>query len=64
MTDEPAIAPKSAPDPGSDSAAKAPDKPPPRRKLLEQTPGEVGGKDGPEPTRHGDWAHKGIVSDF
>jgi len=27
-------------------------------------PPEVGGKDGPEPTRYGDWAHKGRVSDF
>ena len=27
-------------------------------------PGEVGGVKGPEPTRYGDWAHKGRVSDF
>ena len=27
-------------------------------------PGEVGGTSGPEPTRYGDWAHKGRVSDF
>jgi 3'(2'), 5'-bisphosphate nucleotidase len=27
-------------------------------------PGEVGGTKGPEPTRYGDWAHKGRVSDF
>lgn len=25
---------------------------------------ELGGKEGPEPTRYGDWAHKGRVSDF
>lgn len=27
-------------------------------------PPEIGGKEGPEPTRYGDWAHKGRVSDF
>lgn len=25
---------------------------------------EVGGRDGPEPTRYGDWERKGIASDF
>lgn len=25
---------------------------------------EVGGRDGPEPTRYGDWEKSGIVSDF
>ncbi|WP_020175062.1 DUF1674 domain-containing protein [Methyloferula stellata] len=25
---------------------------------------EIGGRDGPEPTRYGDWEVKGIVSDF
>jgi hypothetical protein len=25
---------------------------------------EIGGPDGPEPTRYGDWERKGIVSDF
>jgi len=32
--------------------------------VLEQPPGEVGGTAGPEPTRYGDWSHKGIASDF
>ena len=27
-------------------------------------PVEFGGRDGPEPTRFGDWERKGIVSDF
>ncbi len=27
-------------------------------------PEELGGRDGPEPTRFGDWEKKGIVSDF
>jgi hypothetical protein len=25
---------------------------------------EIGGTEGPEPTRYGDWENKGIVSDF
>lgn len=29
-----------------------------------QMPKEIGGTDGPEPTRYGDWEHKGITSDF
>jgi hypothetical protein len=27
-------------------------------------PKEVGGPEGPEPTRYGDWERKGIISDF
>ena len=27
-------------------------------------PRELGGRDGPEPTRFGDWEKKGIASDF
>lgn len=27
-------------------------------------PSELGGRDGPEPTRFGDWEKKGITSDF
>ncbi len=27
-------------------------------------PPELGGRDGPEPTRHGDWEKNGIISDF
>jgi len=30
---------------------------------AEKSP-EVGGQDGPEPTRYGDWEKGGIVSDF
>lgn len=29
-----------------------------------QMPTELGGRDGPEPTRFGDWEKKGITSDF
>jgi hypothetical protein len=31
---------------------------------LAQAPGERDGRDGPEPTRYGDWEKKGIISDF
>ncbi|MEM7240682.1 MAG: DUF1674 domain-containing protein [Pseudomonadota bacterium] len=30
----------------------------------EEMPKELGGRDGPEPTRFGDWEKKGITSDF
>jgi hypothetical protein len=29
-----------------------------------KAPKEVGGRQGPEPTRYGDWEKKGIASDF
>ena len=32
---------------------------PPKKKKK-----EIGGADGPEPTRYGDWEKKGITSDF
>ena len=36
-----------------------------RRATPEVTlPREVNGRDGPEPTRFGDWEKKGITSDF
>jgi hypothetical protein len=37
-----------------------PAKPPPKPAL----PKEIGGAPGPEPTRYGDWQHKGRVTDF
>jgi hypothetical protein len=27
-------------------------------------PKEIGGRNGPEPTRYGDWERNGIISDF
>lgn len=30
----------------------------------EPRPAERGGRDGPEPTRYGDWERKGIATDF
>ncbi|HXF53720.1 MAG TPA: DUF1674 domain-containing protein [Hyphomicrobiaceae bacterium] len=39
-----------------------------RRRLKEQTakaaPREIGGRDGPDPVRYGDWEKNGIASDF
>ena len=35
-----------------------------RLSLVKQPAGEIGGAEGPEPTRYGDWAHNGRVSDF
>ncbi|GAA0552122.1 hypothetical protein FHS83_001450 [Rhizomicrobium palustre] len=38
-----------------------------RRKQAEAAPAlppERGGRNGPEPTRFGDWEKKGIISDF
>ncbi len=34
------------------------------RKGESDRPTELGGRDGPEPTRFGDWEKKGITSDF
>ena len=34
------------------------------KKKVAPQPKEVGGQDGPEPTRYGDWEKKGITSDF
>ncbi|PTQ70223.1 DUF1674 domain-containing protein [Celeribacter persicus] len=39
-----------------------------RRKAREETvkamPTELGGRDGPEPVRYGDWEKKGLAIDF
>jgi len=32
--------------------------------LKAEQPKEVNGRNGPEPTRFGDWENKGIASDF
>jgi hypothetical protein len=39
--------------------------PPPEKPVpAPALPKEIGGVDGPEPTRYGDWQHKGRVTDF
>jgi hypothetical protein len=35
-----------------------------RAEKTPPLPREIGGRDGPEPTRYGDWENKGIASDF
>jgi hypothetical protein len=35
-----------------------------QRESVPPRPEELGGRDGPEPTRFGDWEKAGIVSDF
>ena len=37
-----------------------------RRAKLEsnEAPKELNGRDGPDPSRYGDWENKGIASDF
>jgi hypothetical protein len=42
-----------------------PAKPAPTKDMPPQDmPKEIGGAPGPEPTRYGDWQHKGRVTDF
>jgi hypothetical protein len=35
-----------------------------RQRAQSENPKEIAGRDGPEPTRYGDWEVKGIASDF
>ncbi|WP_370676412.1 DUF1674 domain-containing protein [Pleomorphomonas sp. PLEO] len=35
-----------------------------RRAAIESRPKEIGGRNGPEPSRYGDWEVKGIAADF
>lgn len=39
-------------------------KTPPAAPRPSAMPKEIGGPEGPEPTRYGDWAFKGRVTDF
>lgn len=50
----------------ADAAARALAEAEARRAEAEAPalPKELGGRDGPEPTRFGDWEKNGIVSDF
>tara|TARA_R110002096_G_scaffold436105_1_gene668065 strand:- start:68441 stop:68599 length:159 start_codon:yes stop_codon:yes gene_type:complete len=43
---------------------KTTEKSPADNAKQEATPKELGGRDGPDPVRYGDWENKGIVSDF
>jgi hypothetical protein len=35
-----------------------------RRAAGPKTPKEIGGRDGPDPTRYGDWEKDGLACDF
>jgi hypothetical protein len=35
-----------------------------RKAAAKEMPTELGGRDGPEPVRYGDWEKKGIAIDF
>jgi len=35
-----------------------------KRRIVNPETGEIGGPQGPEPTRYGDWERKGRVTDF
>ena len=61
MDDEETIA-KRIEEAGKRAAAEAEE----RRKLAEgkALPPELGGRDGPEPVRYGDWEKKGLAVDF
>ena len=49
-----------------DAAARALKEAAERKKTnaARELPPELGGRDGPEPTRYGDWEKDGVVSDF
>jgi hypothetical protein len=49
--------------PGSPPADAAPEPPPPATAPVER-PREIGGRDGPDPTRYGDWEKGGRCIDF
>ncbi len=50
---------RAAETPASANEAGKPAEPTPAKE-----PREIGGAPGPEPTRYGDWQHKGRVTDF
>lgn len=39
-------------------------KSPLKDEKAENTPKEIGGREGPDPVRYGDWENNGIASDF
>jgi len=51
-------------DTATEPVAKAADLKPAKPIVRKPRPKEIGGVDGPEPTRYGDWEHKGRCTDF
>ena len=69
MTESPEIRPDQAPEEKRDlppAALRALAEAEERRKNAkgQDMPTELGGRDGPEPVRYGDWEKKGIAIDF
>lgn len=56
--------PETPPAEGAEAGAEAGTEADGAAKGPEQKPGEIGGPQGPEPTRYGDWEFKGRCSDF
>lgn len=50
------------PQPSTQDSPKA--EAPAPKPAAPKLPPEIGGAPGPEPTRYGDWQHKGRVTDF
>ena len=65
VSDEPDVAGRTT---LSDAARRALAEAAARRRAQQEHaiphPGEVNGRQGPEPVRYGDWENKGIASDF
>lgn len=68
QTPPPDATPEPAPKVLSDAAkralAEAAERRAKRDAEAKALPKEIGGRDGPEPTRYGDWERKGLISDF
>ena len=56
MTDQPALPPAA-----QRALAEAEER---RKAAKAEFPTELGGRDGPEPVRYGDWEKKGLAVDF
>jgi len=62
--------PHAPPRPLTEEARRALEEADERRRLADQrnsanpAPREIGGRNGPDPTRYGDWEKDGIASDF
>ncbi|MDO8883166.1 MAG: DUF1674 domain-containing protein [Pseudotabrizicola sp.] len=62
MTDTPDLPPVDLPPAAKRALAEAEER---RRHAEAMTlPKELGGRDGPEPVRYGDWEKKGLAIDF
>lgn len=55
---------KDIPEAAARALAEAEERRKARDAALKAMPEELGGRDGPEPVRYGDWEKKGIAIDF